>query len=72
MTKRRYNAEEQQAALKWLVDTAMPALEVLALRGQIDKVALEQHKPALDSINLTLEFLKRPWVIEALMKGPPR
>jgi hypothetical protein len=72
VTSRGPTAAEQREALEWIMAKAIEPLEVLALRGHVDRVELETQVPRLEAIRRTLTFLEQPWVIEALMKGPPR
>ena len=63
---RRYTASEQRAALEWLMETAVPPLRVLQLRGEIADADIDGHLPALEALKDPLDFLAQPWVREAI------
>lgn len=67
----QYTLSQQTAALEWLIDTAVPPLRVLQLRGEIADADIDAHLPALEALKRTLDFLAQPWVREELAKGPP-
>lgn len=62
----QYTLSQQTAALEWLIDTAVPPLRVLQLRGEIADADIDAHLPALEALKRTLDFLAQPWVREAI------
>ena len=72
MSERRYTVGEQREALEWLIATAVPPLQLLALRKEMPAEDLEKYLPAIERIRATLTYIEAPWAQELLKRGPPK
>jgi len=73
---RRYTLTEQREALEWLLNIAVPPLQILALRKEMPQEDLDRYLPAIEKLKAMVALIEQPWAQEGLRdvlkRGPPK